>query len=245
MLAEIPAEEFSAALDAVAAEVLRDARVDTPPVDAVSLARALGITVAWDDRQSGRGRYVRLKVADGRAPQPTVLLRPDPRTERRQWAAAHEVGEHVAHRLFHALSVDPREAPSSARESVAVHLAARILLPALWFQDDGPAFGWDLFRLKARYATASHELIARRMLDGPWPVIITIFDHGRVYFRNSNVPGRVPPPSSIEMECQRAAHRDGRPHESLHAARPVRAWPIHEPGWKREILRAEVQWEVE
>jgi hypothetical protein len=243
MLPEITPEELSAALDASAMEVLDKAGIDGPPVDAAVLAHRLGITLAWDDRQHGRARYVRLRGPRGRRPRPTILLRPEPRRERQHWAVAHEIGEHVAHRVFARLSVDPRETSANARERVASHLASRILLPGPWFAADGATCWWDVLELKSRYTTASHELIARRMLDLAPPVIITIFDHGQVYFRRSNVFGQVPPPSSGETACWRAAHANGHPHESRDGLRAIQAWPVHEPGWKREIVRREVELE--
>ena len=173
-----------------------------------------------------------------------MLLRPEPRCERLQWALAHEIGEHVACRVFAALGMDPRETGPEARERIANQLAGRLLLPGPWFAADGPACAWDLFRLKARYGTASHELIARRMLELPPPVIVTIFDHEQIYFRRSNVAGRIPPPSPAEMRCWRAAHQDGRPRRVRQEAQRVQGWPVHEDGWKREILRAEVEVEA-
>jgi hypothetical protein len=195
--------------------------------------------VAVDERQQGRARYVRLK---GRSSQPraTILLRPEPRLERRQWAVAHEIGEHAAHRVFAAWGVDPREASPAAREEVANRLAGRLLVPAAWFAEDGIATDWDLPHLKSRYATASHELIVRRMLECPPPIIITIFDQGAIYFRRSNVPGRVPPLSAQEWRPWQEAHQANRPAEGMVGRCRVRAWPVHEIGWKREVLRLEV-----
>ena len=240
---DITREELSAGLDAVAMEVLDEAGIDRPPVDAMAVAGRLGITVALDDRQRGRARYVRLGAVGRRKLRPTILLRPEPRRERRQWAVAHEIGEHVAGRVFSLLSVDPREAASNAREMVATHLAARLLLPGRWFAADAAACNWDVLGLKSRYPTASHELIARRMLDLDPPVIISIFDCGGLYFRRTNVPGRVPSPTSAELACWRTVHAHNRPHQSLDGRQTIQAWPVHEPGWKREILRAEVEFE--
>lgn len=240
MLAEIPPEELSDALDAAAAEVLTQAGVEQPPVDSLCVARALGTTVAVDERQQGRARYVRLQARRGASPRTTILLRPEPRLERRQWAVAHEIGEHVAHRVFSHLLVDSREIAPGTREKVANHLAGRLLLPTAWFGPDAESCQWDLIELKRRYRTASHELIARRMLDFPPPVIITIFDQGGLYLRRSNVPGEIPAPSSAEMECYRTTHDRNRPYEASEGTQLVRSWPVHEEGWKREILRTEV-----
>jgi hypothetical protein len=240
MLPEFTREELAAGLDYVAEEVLEEAGVSNPPVDAFALAGRLGIAVAWDEGQEGRARFVRL---NGRRPgrsQATILLRPDARSERRQWAVAHEIGEHVAYRVFAKWGVDPRETEPSARELVANQLAGRLLLPTMWFAIDAVTCGWDLLALKARYNTASHELIARRMLECRPAVIISIFDRGRMSLRRGNVCGRVPPPSRLEMECWRRVHRRCRPSRGRQGANVIQGWPIHEDGWKREILRLEV-----
>lgn len=243
MLAEIPLDQFAASLDAVASEVLAAAGIDRPPVDMLQLAARMGITLAWDARQQVRGRYVRLKTG-GSAAAATILLRPEPRAERCQWAIAHEIGEHVACRVFAALAVDPREAGPAGREEVANHLAGRLLVPTVWLAADGVGCNWDLAELKARYSTASHELVARRMLDLPPPVVITIFDQARITFRRSNLPGQAPPISAVEWDCWRAVHERCGQHQSDDGPLDVKGWPVHEPGWKREILRTSVETEV-
>lgn len=240
MLIEVPPEEYAAVLDDLATQVLAEAGICGPPVDPYLLARHQGITVAEDAAQAGRGRYVRLGGWRGHCPRPAVLLRPEERPERAHWALAHEIGEHLAHRVFMQLSVTPREAPGNARESVANHLAGRLLVPSAWFLQDGIASEWDLPLLKTRYSTASHELLARRMLDLPPQVIVTIIDKGKVYFRRSNIPGRVPPMAEVEKECQLRASEKGCMAEGDAHPVSVQAWPVHEPDWKREILRTEV-----
>ena len=240
MLAEYTREELATGMDRVVNGILTDAGIERPPVDAFDAAQRLGIVVALDDRQEGRARYVRL--SDRRSPRrrASILLRPEPRQERRQWAVAHEIGEHVACRVFTEWGVDPCEAAPDAREAVANNLAGRLLLPTDWFIGDATVCGWDLVSLKARYATASHELIARRMLECRPPVIISIFDHSRMSLRRSNLPGRVPPPSPAELDCWRCVHRGNHVMEHREGPRTIRGWPIHEDGWKREILRTEM-----
>jgi hypothetical protein len=241
MFSDITAEEYAAALDQVAEEVLSEAGIERPPVDVLAVARALNIQVAWDDTQPGRARCVRLQGFNGRPARSTVLLRPDPRPERRQWAMAHEIGEQVAYRVFATLGVDPRLTPPNARETVANQLAGRLLLPWAWFAADAPACGWDLVALKAQYRTASHELIARRMLELPPPVIVTIFDQGQLHVRLSNVPGRVPPLSADEQDLWQTVHQRNESLETSSGTQTIQGWPVHEPGWKREILRTEVE----
>ena len=159
--------------------------------------------------RSPRARFVRLGAAGG--PQPTILLADDPRPERRHWAVAHEIGEHQAHLVFDHLGLSPADAEPAAREAVANRLAGCLLLPRDWFLADGADCAWDLFELKARYATASHEMVARRMLEMPPPAIITLFDHDRPQWRRSNVPGRTPPLSPAERDARQAAHDCGEP----------------------------------
>lgn len=241
MLAEFTREELAAGLDALADDVLAEGGIFSPPVDVFHLAQGLGLTVAWDETQEGRARYVRLNDRSTAIPRATILLRPDPRGERRQWAVAHEIGEHVAHRAFVAWGIDPREAASNAREAVANALAGRLLLPTSWFLPDARRMQWDLWALKRRYATASHELLARRMLDFHPPVIVTIFDQTRITFRRGNLPGRAPPPSAAELTCWREAHHQCEPCERHDNLCRISAWPVHEADWKREILRTEVE----
>jgi Zn-dependent peptidase ImmA (M78 family) len=237
MLPEIAPEEFAATLDRVATDVLEQAAWSEPPVDALKVAARLGLEVAYDSRQPSRARIVSLRAFGDTQPHDSILLRPDPRPERLQWAVAHEIGEHMAERVFAALAVDPREAPQSGRESVANYLAGRLLLPTDWFGPDAMACQWDLPQLKQRYSTASHELVARRMLDfEPW-IAITIFDNGRLTFRRSNRYRRRPELSATERQCWRQV-ADSRAPQSIEAPGcHTSGWPIHEPDWRREILR--------
>lgn len=239
MLPELTQDDYAAALDGVAAEVLAQSPTTAPPVDALALARRLGLDVAWDEGQSGRGRIAKLSGHRGVTNRGSIMLRPDPRRERLHWAIAHEIGEWCAHQVFSSLAVDPSEAPPAARETVANQLAARILLPRGEFGCDARACNWDLLALKERYATASHELIARRMLDFTPAIIITIFDQGRRTFRRGNLPFRAPAMAYLEQFAWRQAHDDGESVEEDGGGLRVQAWAIHEPGWRREILRTE------
>jgi len=245
MLSEIPAEQFAAAVDACAREVLAEGSIAGPPIDAMQLARRLELLVARDSSMERRARFVRLGQAGG-AGQGTILLADEPRAERRHWAIAHEVGESVAHRVFAALGVPLVDIPVAGRERVANQLASGLLLPHNWFAADGNALDWDLLELKQIYATASHELIARRMLEMRPPVIVTLFDQGQAQWRQSNVVGRPPRLTTQEIETWRTAHEQGKPARYFGRDLPegiedVRCWAVHEPGWRREILRMEIE----
>lgn len=231
-------DDWTAALDDCVAELLAEASVAEPPVDALHIAAKLGFVVALDVRQACRARYARLNGGDT-SQSSAIMLRPEPRRERRQWAVAHEIGERYAHAVFARLNLGANDAPIGTREHVANALANRLLLPSPWFVAEGERCRWDLAILKQRFRTASYELIARRMLDADGPAVVTIFDHGTVSFRRNNAGLRVAGLSQKEREAWHAAHYDNEIVECRDHGMWIRAWPIHEPNWKREIVRTE------
>ena len=242
MLTEIPAEQFAAAVDACALELLREAELSAPPVDAIRLARRLRLQVATDTTMDERARFVRL----GDAGQGTILLADDRRPERQHWAVAHEIGEYAAHRVVQQLGVDLADLVSAGREQIANRLAICLMLPRDWFAADGRALDWDLVALKEIYRTASHELIARRMLEMSPPVIVSLFDQGELQWRRSNVLARPPQLAPPEADTWRVAFEGGRATQHHKGDLPegvddVRCWPVHEPGWRREILRTALE----
>jgi len=245
MLSEIPSEQFAAALNACAREVLAECLITAPPVDALLLAERLDLLVARDATMQQRARFVRLGQTNG-AGRGTILLADEPRPERRHWAVAHEVGESIAYRVFTALGVSLVDIPTSGRETVANQLASCLLLPHDWFAADGNALDWDLLELKLIYATASHELIARRLLEMRPAVIVTLFGQGLPQWRQSNVVARPPRLTSPEIETWKTAHQRAKPARYYGQDLPagidgVRCWPVHEPSWRREIMRTTLQ----
>lgn len=248
MLSEIAADEFASALDACAAAVLWEAGIESPPVDAAVVAARIGLEVARNDALDVRGRFVRLTDRrKGLEGQGTIVVGPAERPERLQWAIAHEIGESVAYRVYAALGLEP-DAEPEGREVVANHLASCLLLPRDWFATAGHQCRWDMFALKQRFPTTSHELIARRMLEMPPPIVMTLCDHGTVRWRRTNAGSRPPRMLPDELSVWQAAHKSGKVASSTSDPEAtgldsVCAWPIHEIGWKREILRSEiVEW---
>lgn len=244
MLTEIPAEQFSLTVEEVAKAVLAEVEWFRPPVDMFEIADRLNMVVARDAAMGVRARFVKLS-GKGRRGQDTIFVADDPRPERLQWAVAHEVGESIAHRVFVRLGIALVDIPPTGRERVANHLANCMLLPREWLNVDGQAVGWDLPELKQMYSTASHELIARRMLEMAPPVIVTMFDQGAVQWRKSNAIGRPPQMTAAESSIWQAAFESGRTTECKPRKLPegidrIRCWPVHEPGWRREILRVDL-----
>jgi Zn-dependent peptidase ImmA (M78 family) len=241
---EIPEDEFAASIDECSTELLWEAGISRPPVDAIVLAAELGLVVTHNDVLPHRGHFVRLADDCAEGEQGTIVVGAAERPEREQWAIAHEIGESVAHRIFERLGIEFNESLPAGREMAANRLANALLLPRCWFAADGCELDWDLLALKERYATASHELIARRMLEMRPSVVITVCDKGRIFWRRSNVTHRPPKMLREERAVWQESHVSGMPVSATLDAEcgieRVRAWPVHEPGWKREIVRSEI-----
>jgi len=230
-------DEFSVWLrecSLLAGEILDDCGIEAPPIDAWAIARTLGLRVAFDAFQQGRGR---LKCIGGRT---AILVRPEERPEREQWTLAHEIGEAVAQRVYARLDVDPRDVPPQRREQVANAMASSLLLPDDWFLHDAAHCDGDVPRLKAIYSTASHELILLNLLKLPELSLVSVFDQGRLTRRRSNGQLSGPPLMALERRIWREVHDTGRPVEGTGDGIRVQGWPVCEPGWKRELLRTTV-----
>ena len=235
----LPREEVLAKIDTFVEELLRAAGVNQPPVDAIQLAqRHLGMIVCLDRRQSQRGRAQR---TGGR---PQIYLKPEPTEERHQWTVAHEIGEHLKVRLLERLGIDPHETRAMAGESLANLFAHHLLVPTCWFASDAPLAGYDLLELKQRYRTASHEVLAMRMLDLPEPAIITVVDNDHIARRRSNAWRVRKELEPVERQCQRYVNHHSRPKVLREGGWTVQGWPVHQADWKREILRSVVEMDV-
>ncbi|MFG0333666.1 MAG: ImmA/IrrE family metallo-endopeptidase [Maioricimonas sp. JB049] len=225
------AAAWRAACEDVAEEILAECGISGPPVDAFAVADALGLTVAFDAGQQGRGR---LKGVAGRT---SIFLRPEERPERLQWTVAHEIGEAVAHRIFAHVGHSPEEPDFGRREQVANRMASALLLPRDWFLRDARLLDSDVLELKKQYATASHELVLLNLLRLPDLTLVSVFDHGRLTRRRSN--GQLPAPRLLPLETQVQQQLAGGEERMERVGEGVRVqgWAVHEPGWPRELLR--------
>lgn len=224
-------ENLSYLLNEVAGDILEQGAVVAPPVNAIELAKGLQIGVIIDSQQPTRARHKQIMQ------QHTIFLKPDDRPERMQWAAAHELGEVFAWRVFDQLNDTEESRPHSVqREEVANLLASRILLPDKHFFLDAIELQFDLIPLKAIYTTASYELIAMRLLDEPAQKIVTICDQGAITRRRSNMKQSLPSMRPLERECWQKGMQTGKRVTYQDAGLKVCCFPVHEPHWKREIL---------
>ncbi|MBC7352096.1 MAG: ImmA/IrrE family metallo-endopeptidase [Thermogutta sp.] len=211
-----------------------------PPVDAFQLAALLRFEVVFDVAHPQRASCVTLRHGNGG--QRLIVVRPEERVERLHWAVAHELGEFFAAEAIRTLGTPVDDVEPPHREWLANQLARRLLVPSRPFFVDLQRLDGDLIALKNRFSTASYEVLARRMLDATDPSVITIMDQGRITFRRSNVLERVPGLTAMEKVVWLRAHQTGLHQREESESEQVQAWAIHEPGWKREIIRTTAAW---
>jgi hypothetical protein len=237
MSEDLMREEVHHLVDRVVEEVLERAGLAAPPVDALALVRHLRLPVNPEDLlQTGRAKRTR----GGRQAAPMA----EASAEQQQWVAAHAIGEHFKPTLLERLGVTPEQARGLGGGSLVNLFAQHLLAPACWFGGDARACAYDLPQLKDRYPTASHELLALRLLDLAEPCIITIVDNEHIHRRRSNAWPVRRELSEPERQCQRYVHEYSRPRVVRAAGWTVQGWPVHQTDWKREILRSVVEDDV-
>lgn len=212
MSEELPREEIHDRLDALVRELLDEAGVQQPPVDALLLAQG----------------YLRLEVPLDEAED----------EQARQVAAAQTIARHLQPEALRRLGLDPTARRPLLGQSLVGMLADRLLLPTAWIREDGRALGWDLPGLRERYSNVSLTRLALRLLDLDDPCVITLLEDGRVTKRRSNawrVSKRLSP---IEQEIQRELTRRGRPVSRSAEGWRVQGWPLEDGDGSRAILRS-------
>jgi hypothetical protein len=231
---ELTPEEVHDAVDRAVAGLLERAGLIEPPVDALALARRhLGLAVQPDGPPRGGAR----RPATARQ----SALRAAPTEEQEQWSAARAIGEHLKPDLLSRLGLPAGSTRGLAGVSLPNLFAGRLLVPTAWFAADARALGFDLLELKQRYRTASHEVLAWRMVDLPDACIVTVVDDGRVHRRRGNAWRVRKELSAAERACQRLVHEHGRPHALRQGGWSVQGWPVPRAGGSREILRSVVE----
>ncbi len=235
MSEELSREEVVSTIDRAVEELLSADNQAGPAVDAVVLAqRHLGLKVCVDRRQEQRKRGRRTRG------ETQIFLAGDMGEEQQQWTVAHAIGKHLKPDLLGRLGIPPDQRPGLMGESLANLFASRLLVPTSWLQDEVRASDFDLLELKRRFRTASHEVIALRLLDLSEPCIITIIDNDHVSRRRSNAWRVRKELSDPEKLCQRYVSQYSRPNLVREQGWTVQGWPVHQADWKREILRSVV-----
>ena len=263
-------DDLLAAIDEAVEKLLARFQIAAPPINALEIALRMGVNVSKTQRDRLRARRpskpAKRVGSDGPAqPQGTEisarqqvpsggrdLLPPrrsapvcsivaaDPQDFESHRAAALALGRSLVEAVFDSVHVAPDEPMPHAATRVAGLFVPRLLLPTRWFRDDRRRLGGDLRRLQARYATASLESVAWRLLDLEEPVIVTIFDNNHVVSRRANVssPGITPEPAGAELAAQSYCHAYSRPRIEHSPGLTARAWPLHRADWRREIVVA-------
>ena len=130
---DLTREDLLHTADRVIEELLAAAGVTRPPVNAVDVAKHLGMTVR-EESPSGRHSQPRRAGAGN-----VLVLSPEASEEGRQWTAAQAVGERLKADLLRRLGFDPAARPGLPGESLPNLLAHHLLTPASWFADDRAA----------------------------------------------------------------------------------------------------------
>lgn len=186
----------------------------------------LGLTIQIEPLLKTRG-YSRMRWNLG-----TIVIgsKNPNKSERKQFTIAHEIGE---------MLLKGRVEEAHLEEACNL-MAVGLLLPKAWFKRDAEASNFDLLELKKVYSTASHELIAFRMLEFK-PMIITIFDNGRLYRRKSSYPFPVKTIYTEERQCLSDVTTSGKKTSLKDEKISVVGWPIFRADWKRVILRTQFE----
>lgn len=228
---DVARSEVLAAIDRLVDDLLSHSGVTQPPVNAIELAKKLGLQVRFDERDGRRGKSQL---------NSSLALKPEASEETRQWAAARAIGQHYKKEVIGRMNAGD-DAPRIAGESLSNLFAYHLLVPGSWLADDVKAIGYDLPALKERYPTAAHEVIAWRFLDLPEPCIVTIVDNDVVSRRRSNGVRVTRQLSAPERQCQRYVNHYSRPRIVQAQGWTVQGWPVHRTDWKREVLRSTVE----
>lgn len=224
---------WDSAIDGVVTDIFGDTGCDRPPVDVVEIAERLAVPVFEQERMDVRGKLVRQQTGD------VIVVRREQWEERTQYTVAHELGERYAEAVCLRAGEDILGLSAAFIEALAHRFAARLLCPESSFRRDTQRLDGDLFDLKDIYETASHEVIAFRLLHLETASVVTVLDNGRLVRRGANRPGlqsrKLTPLEDHAWECCRLTGRVAHAHDGTVR---VDAWPIWEADFRREILRA-------
>jgi Zn-dependent peptidase ImmA (M78 family) len=209
-----------------AAALLEKVGIRCPPVDAYLVAQRLGLNIQIDPVLKTRGFSRR------RWDLETIVLgsKNPNKSVRKEFTIAHEIGEVTL----------KGKVEEPYLEDACNLLAVNLLLPKGWFIRDIKACDFDLFELKKIYSTVSHEVISFRMLEFR-PMIITIFDNGKLYRRRSSYHFRIRSSYPLERQCLEEATAGGEKTFLTDEKMSVKGWPIFTEDWKRVILKTEFQ----
>ena len=217
------------ACDEVAAKMLAEAGLEDAPVDMFALAEALDFDIVIDRTMLGRTRF---KQLGGRA---TIFLKPDKVSERQQWALAHELGERSVERVLLELGTQEKVG-GRLREQIATEVASRLLLPGRAFLEAVEETDGDLDALKARFESASYDLILLSLLRWPEESVVTLLEESSAVRRFGN-RGPAPKMAAVEHELTGDLLREGGRVDRVEDGIRLQGWTVGGPEGVRVMLR--------
>ena len=144
MLDALPREEIITAMDRLVEELLGEAGVAAPPVDAIALAqRHLGMEICLDGRQQQRGRAQRA------AGKKQIYLRPSRPRNAISGPSPTRSASISKSRLLERLRWPAEETRAMTGESLANLFAYHLLVPSRWFTADVRDLDFDLLAAQA------------------------------------------------------------------------------------------------
>jgi hypothetical protein len=236
---EFSAEELYETIDRLVVGLLEQAGIDTPPIDALYLAREhLGIPVVMlqAPRSGGQGQDIgsyRRRVDEGR-----IILTAEMTLQQRQKAAAEGIAIALAPQLCRRLGVPFPPAERSFWNHLRTLFAPRLLIPTRMLRAAQRGRSRDLLALQTTFATASAEMIAQRWLDFEDPCVVTIVDDGVVIWRRSNcgVTGKRLLPA--EQQCLERIMALEQPQRLRRDGWTVQGWPLNRSLGPRIVLHS-------
>lgn len=186
------------------------------PVDLFDLARDHGFEIRFSSEASLCGNVIHVDQSQ--------------RPERQR----RHVGHELAHALLEDAGLDPED------ERAADYLAAAMALPWSEFRRDVRLVGRNPWLLKERHPLASHEAIARRIIEVCDPGVLWVWDLGPGP-RDENLYKIISPgwrwplrdPTPIERSAmQGALDAGGKPSEPIGG---ILAWAVVEPPRRRVL----------
>jgi predicted transcriptional regulator len=230
-------EELIDAIDRLVAGMLERAGVNTPPVDALSIAEHhLGIPVEVvepaEEDESGRRRPRASSSGGG------ITLRTDMNREQRQRSAADGIARLLLPDVYHKLGV----VTGSETKQFALHvrglIGARVLIPGRLLRTALRECKYDVPALHQQFATASMEAVAARLLDLDDPCVISVVDDGVVASRRSNRMSVNRKLEGAEQECVDRVTELDLPHRARVGEWTAWGWPVPGRPFRRILLRA-------
>jgi predicted transcriptional regulator len=233
-------DELFETIDRAVQNLFKAHRVEQAPVDAVELVQAeYGYIVRELDPEeeaelTARGQP--MKPAKRRSRE--IVFNSSHGVESRNILSARAIARELIPNILKRLGVSEGTENRSATTQLVGLITPRILLPTRWFEREAPRQGYDLWKLKEVFSSATYEMITARLLDLEEPCIMVIVDDGEVAARKSNRTSAPKKLTDTEKKCLDKVGELGEPQTVRSESWTVRGWPIPTGPFNRIILRS-------